>query len=261
MKIHSEWFSQLPLENFPLLVKMLDANDDLSVQVHPNDKYAMLNESGGSGKTECWYIIDSTPGAEIIMDHTAKDKGEFAELVRENRWDELLVRVPVKAGDFFFIPSGAVHALGKGILLLEVQQSSDITYRIYDYDRIGLDGNKRELHLEKAIDVIQFNEEKHQTLTNAAFKVVKENNLVRTILLSCNYFTVEKWVVENAHIFNSLKVFVLIYIVDGKGQLIYEDGSIQLIKGSSIMVPANMGEYKIQGKIEAIVCYLTADRC
>jgi mannose-6-phosphate isomerase len=252
MKTHSEWFSQFHLEKFPLLVKLLDANDDLSVQVHPSDEYAMINEKGGSGKTECWYIIDSTPGAELTIGHRAKDRREFAELARENRWDELLVRVPVKAGEFFFIPSGAVHALGKGILLLEVQQSSDITYRIYDYDRIGLDDNKRELHLEKAIDVIEFNGENYQTVPN----IVSENDLEKTILISCNYFTVEKWIVEDMHVFKSLKVFVLIYIVDGKGQLIYEDGLIHLIKGSSIMVPANMGKYKIQGRIEAIVCYI-----
>ncbi len=252
MKTHPEWFSRFHLEKFPLLVKLLDANDDLSVQVHPSDEYAKMNENGGSGKTECWYIIDSTPGAEIIIGHRAKDRREFAELARENRWDELLVRVPVKAGEFFFIPSGAVHALGKGVLLLEVQQSSDITYRIYDYDRIGLDGNKRELHLEKAIDVIEFNGGDYQTVPNA----VKENDLMKTTLVSCDYFTVEKWTVEDMHVFKSLDVFVLICIVNGKGQLIYADGLIHLTKGSSIMVPADMGEYKILGRIEAIVCYI-----
>lgn len=252
MKTHPEWFSRFHLEKFPLLVKLLDANDDLSVQVHPSDEYAMINEKGGSGKTECWYIIDATPGAGIIIGHRAKDRREFAELARENRWDELLVRVPVKAGDFFFIPSGVVHALGKGVLLLEVQQSSDITYRIYDYDRIGLDGNKRELHLEKAINVIEFNGGNYQTVPN----VVRENGLVRTILISCDYFTVEKWTVADMHVFKSSEVFVLIHIVNGIGQLIYEDGLMHLTKGSSIMVPADMGEYKILGRIEAIVCYI-----
>lgn len=190
IKTNQEWLSPCSLGKFPLLVKLLDANDDLSVQVHPGDEYAMIHEHGGSGKTECWYIIDSIPGAEIVIGHTAKNKREFAELAREKRWNELLVKVPVKAGDFFFIPSGAVHALGKGILLLEVQQNSDITYRIYDYDRIGLDGNKRELHMEKAIEVIDYNAVNYKIEPC----VSRENDLLKTILISSDYFTVEKWI-------------------------------------------------------------------
>jgi len=191
IKEKQEWFAPYNLEKFPLLVKLLDANDDLSVQVHPSDEYAMIHEHGGTGKTECWYIIDSMPGAEIVIGHTAENSRDFIELARENRWNELLVRAPVKAGDFFFIPSGAVHALGKGILLLEVQQNSDITYRIYDYDRIGLDGNKRELHMEKAIEVIDYNLINYKTEPC----VSKENNLLKTVLISSNYFAVEKWIV------------------------------------------------------------------
>ncbi|MDD4237363.1 MAG: mannose-6-phosphate isomerase, class I [Desulfotomaculaceae bacterium] len=252
MQTHQEWFSTLPLAKFPLLVKLLDADDDLSVQVHPSDEYAMINEHGVTGKTECWYIIDAKPGAEIILGHNAKNRREFLALARAQRWDELLVRVPVKAGDFFFIPSGTVHALGKGIFLLEVQQNSDTTYRIYDYDRVGLDGHKRALHIEKALDVIDFNTEK----CHIEPCVVSKDNFVKTLLISSNYFTVEKWLVDSMHIFHSLKVFVLIYIVAGKGQLIYEDGFIQLTEGLSLMIPANMGEYSIQGSIEAIVCHI-----
>ncbi|TEB14378.1 putative mannose-6-phosphate isomerase YvyI [Pelotomaculum sp. FP] len=156
LQICPEWFSGSHVRNFPLLVKLLDSNDELSVQVHPDDEYAIRNEDGESGKTECWYIIESEPGAEIVFGHKAKNKKEFIKLSNEDKWNELLVRVPVKPGDFFFIPSGTVHALGKGIVLLEVQQNSDITYRIYDYNRVGLDGKKRDLHFGHALNVIKF---------------------------------------------------------------------------------------------------------
>lgn len=156
LQVCPEWFSSSQIRKFPLLIKLLDSNDQLSVQVHPDDEYAFKNEGGESGKTECWYIIESEPGAEIVFGHTAKNKQEFIELSNEGKWNELLVRVPVKPGDFFFIHSGTVHALGKGIVLLEIQQNSDITYRIYDYNRVGLDGKKRDLHFAKALRVIKF---------------------------------------------------------------------------------------------------------
>jgi mannose-6-phosphate isomerase len=249
---HRTWFSPFPMAKFPLLVKLLDAADDLSVQVHPDDAYAITHEHDGSGKTECWYIIDAKPGSEIILGHTAKDRSEFIELAKAQRWKDLLVRVPVKAGDFFFIPSGSVHALGKGILLLEVQQNSDTTYRIYDYDRAGLDGRKRALHMEKALDVIDFDKRNNQLKPC----VVYENNIERTVFISCEYFTVEKWTINSMHIFDSLEVFLLIYIVSGNGHLLYEDGLLHLSKGLSIMIPANMGPYRIEGSIEAIACHI-----
>lgn len=247
-----EWFANINLAKFPLLVKVLDANDNLSIQVHPDDKYATRNENGESGKTECWYVIDSEPGAEIIFGHNAKNRSEYIQLSKENKWDELLARVPAREGDFFFIPSGTVHAIGKGILLLEVQQNSDITYRIYDYDRIGLDGQKRDLHFEKAIDTIDFPSKSYSPIPY----IVEENGVSKTTLVSCNYFTVEKWLIESIHDIKLFGVFLLIFIVNGKGELIFNDGSIALTKGISIMIPANMGECQIIGKIEAIASYI-----
>ena len=120
---------------FPSSTKILDANRDLSVQVHPNDEYARINENGELGKTECWYVIDCKEGAEIIYGHHAKTKDELVEMVEQEEWDKLLQRVKVKPGDFFFVPSGTVHAIGEGILILETQQNSDTTYRLYDYNR------------------------------------------------------------------------------------------------------------------------------
>jgi len=246
-----EWFANINLKEFPLLVKVLDANDNLSIQVHPADEYAQRNENGASGKAECWYVIDSEPGAEIILGHNAKSRSQFIQLSKENKWDELLARVPARAGDFFFIPSGMVHAIGKGILLLEVQQNSDITYRIYDYDRVGLGGQKRDLHFEKAIDVIDFQATSYQPKPYT----VEVTGFAKTTYVSCDYFTVEKWSIKEINDFKPFNVFLLLFVISGKGELIYNDGSILLTKGSSIMIPANMDECQIIGNIEAIVSH------
>lgn len=141
---------------------MLDAAQDLSVQVHPNDEYANAHENGELGKTECWYIIDCQKDAEIIYGHHAKSKEELKAMIQLEKWDRLLRRVKVKPGDFFYVPSGTVHAIGKGILILETQQNSDTTYRLYDYDRKDAEGNLRELHLEKSIEVIDVPSAPHQ---------------------------------------------------------------------------------------------------
>lgn len=252
MEKYPEWFAAAKLKKFPLLVKVLDANDNLSVQVHPDDEYAMRNEKGESGKTECWYVIDSEPGAEIIFGHTAKSKSEFIQLAKENKWDRLLARVPARAGDFFFIPSGKVHAIGKGILLLEVQQNSDITYRIYDYDRLGLDGVKRDLHFEKAIDAIDFQPANDKPEPRS----FEEEGAAKTTLAANSYFTVEKWLIKGRHDLKLYDVFLLIFIVSGEGELIYDDGSVLLTKGVSMLIPANMGGCRIVGNIEAIVSHI-----
>ena len=148
---HRELFGNRQEPVFPLLTKILDANDWLSVQVHPDDAYGLEHE-GELGKTECWYIIAAEPGAEIIYGHNAKSKEELRQQIESKDWENLLTKVPVKAGDFFYVPSGTMHAIGAGILVLETQQSSDTTYRVYDFDRKDDQGNLRELHLEKSIE-------------------------------------------------------------------------------------------------------------
>ncbi|TPB32722.1 mannose-6-phosphate isomerase, partial [Burkholderia pseudomallei] len=148
---HKELFGNMPGDKFPLLTKILDANDNLSVQVHPDNEYAKENENGELGKTECWYIIDCDDDAEMIFGHNAKSKEELEYMISNNKWSDLLKRVKVNKGDFFYVPSGTIHALCKGTLVLETQQNSDTTYRVYDYDRVDSNGNKRELHVDKSI--------------------------------------------------------------------------------------------------------------
>ena len=150
---HRDIFGNISYEEFPLLTKIIDAKEDLSVQVHPNDEYAMKTENSKYGKTECWYIIDAKSNAKIIIGHNASSKTELKEMINKGEWNNFLREVSVKKGDFFFIPAGTVHAIKGGTLILETQQSSDITSRVYDYDRLQ-NGKPRELHIKQSIDVI-----------------------------------------------------------------------------------------------------------
>lgn len=169
-------------EKFPLLIKILDANDDLSVQVHPDDTYARINEND-LGKTECWYVLDANDDAKIIDGHTANYKDEFLKRLSSNDlslWHEK----HIKKGDFISIPSKKVHAIGKGCLIYEVQQSSDTTYRIYDYDRVQNDGTKRQLHLDKALDIIDI----PSIFIDSSIKVDKKPHFTKTTFIRNDYF-------------------------------------------------------------------------
>src|SRR5690554_5282338 len=145
---HRELFGNIQGDVFPLLIKIIDAKADLSIQVHPDDKYAMVNENGSLGKTECWYILDCDEDAKIVIGHNARNKDELKAMIKDNRWQELIKLKPIKKGDFFQINPGTVHAIKGGTVLLETQQSSDVTYRLYDYDRLD-NGKPRELHINK----------------------------------------------------------------------------------------------------------------
>lgn len=153
---HREYFGGMRGDRFPLLIKEITAEADLSIQVHPDNAYAYAHENGASGKSECWYILKAREGASLIMGHNAQSREEAERFVREGRWKEFLREVPVQAGDFFQIDAGCIHSIKGGIRLLEIQQNSDITYRLYDYDRLDQNGKKRRLHLEKSLDVIRY---------------------------------------------------------------------------------------------------------
>lgn len=153
---HRELFGNCEGDRFPLLVKIIDAKDDLSIQVHPDDDYAAEHENGSLGKKECWYVLSAEPGQTIVVGQRAHSREEFAQMVEEGRWSELLNEIPIKAGDFFQIDPGTVHAIKGGTVILESQQSSDVTYRVYDYDRKQDDGTLRPLHMQQALDVIDF---------------------------------------------------------------------------------------------------------
>lgn len=249
---HRELFGNIEGDRFPLLTKILDANDDLSVQVHPNDEFANNYENGELGKTECWYIIDCAEGSEIIFGHHAKSKDEFAQLVNDGEWEKLLHKITVTPGEFYYVPSGTIHAIGKGILILETQQNSDTTYRVYDYDRVDDNGNKRELHIEKSIQVA--------TIPSYEPKIdAKEftiDDLKVTTFIENEFFSVHKWDLTGEVSLRQDKPFQLVSVIFGEGTIIADNQTFLFKKGDHIMLPSGLGDFTLSGKSELIVSHL-----
>lgn len=248
-KEHPELFGNPKGKVFPLLTKILDANMDLSVQVHPNDTYASANENGELGKTECWYILDCKQDADMIFGHNAHSKEELSRKMEEGEWDELLRRVKIKPGDFFYVPSGTIHALCEGTLVLETQQSSDTTYRVYDYDRKDSEGKLRELHLEKAIDVTIV---PHQD-TGVVPRVQMQENVTITTFVDCEFFSVYKWEINGRALFSFNLQYLLLSVVKGEGSLVHNGEQYGLKKGTHLIIPVGFGEFEIDAECELIV--------
>src|SRR5699024_2043067 len=249
---HPELFGKSEAEDeFPLLVKILDANDNLSVQVHPDDEYAEKVEGEFFGKTECWYVLDAEEDAEIVFGHHAETKEEFMEMVKSGKWDHLLHRVKVQKGDFFFVPNGTIHAIGKGIVILETQQSSDITYRVYDYDRKDAQGNTRELRIQSSIDVTKFPHDVQQQE-----KVTEQSgNLTNTRLVQAEYFTVYHWDLDGRTKTPLEKDYLLASVIEGEGKIIVDGTSFPIQKGDHFVLPATVENYELQGTMELIVSH------
>lgn len=250
---HKELFGHPKSEVFPLLIKILDANDWLSVQVHPDDAFALAHE-GELGKTECWYIIAADEGAEIIYGHNAKSKEELRQWIEEGRWDDLLTKIPVKAGNFFYVPSGTMHAIGKGILILETQQSSDTTYRVYDFNRRDAQGNLRKLHIDKSIDVLTIGKPANSTPATMAV-----DHLESTLLVSNKFFSVYRWEVTGLVDFTQTVPYLLLSVLSGQGQLTVDGRVYDLKKGDHFILPNDVKEWSFDGQLEMIVSYPNED--
>ena len=247
---HRELFGDRSEPVFPLLTKILDANDWLSVQVHPDDAYGLKHE-GELGKTECWYIIAADEGAEIIYGHNAKSKEELREQIESKNWDQLLTKIKVKAGDFFYVPSGTMHAIGSGILILETQQSSDTTYRVYDFDRKDDAGNLRELHLEKSIDVLNIGEPANSRPVN-----LQVDNLSSTLLVANDFFAVYKWELTGQADFTKTADYTLNSVLNGQGQLTVDGQVYPIYKGDHFILPSDVASWKLEGHdLEMIVSH------
>lgn len=236
-------------EEFPILIKLIDAKDNLSVQVHPDNEYAMRVE-GEYGKTEMWYIVDCDPGAELLYGFKHEiSKEEFAERIADNTLLEVTNSVPVKKGDVFFIKSGTLHAIGKGILIAEIQQNSNTTYRIYDYGRVGKDGKPRELHVEKAKDVTRLAPAEAYPDT----PVKKHDGYTSKLLSSCEYFTVYALDIEDKAKLNAdEKSFNSLLILEGEGSVRGAE-SVSFKKGDSVFITAGSGEYTVEGRCRAVL--------
>ncbi|MCM1048949.1 MAG: mannose-6-phosphate isomerase, class I [Clostridiales bacterium] len=240
-----ELFGNTDKDRFPLLVKIIDAKDDLSIQVHPDDAYAMANENGSLGKTECWYVLDSKEGASLVVGHNAADKAELTAMVKEGRWNELLREIPVKKGDFIQIEPGTVHAIKGGLMILETQQNSDITYRVYDYNRLT-NGKPRELHLEKSLDVITVPAKSVEDSILEADKL-PENKL--NLLVECDYYKVWKLDITDKFEMRQEEDFLIMSVIDGEGEL---NGEI-IRKGDHFILPYGYGDICISGRLQLII--------
>lgn len=238
-------------EFFPLLIKFIDAKQNLSIQVHPDDEYAMRVE-GEYGKTEAWYILDCDPDAELILGFNREvSVEEFKEAAKSDAMMDICNKIKVKKGDLFFIESGTMHAICKGILLAEVQQNSNTTYRIYDYGRLGNDGKPRELHVDKAVDVTEC------TVPSASLDPigmpVKHDGYITTLLSECPYFTMTCVDVETLYADEADESsFVSLVILDGEGTIKCGDDERDFVKGDSIFIPADSGSFYVSGKAKIL---------
>lgn len=244
---HRELFGDLEGEVFPLLVKIIDAKADLSIQVHPDDEYAKIHENGSLGKTECWYILDCDKDGEIVIGHNAKDKDELKEMIEQKRWNELIRVRPIQKGDFFQIEPGTVHAIKAGTVILETQQSSDITYRLYDYDRLDK-GKLRPLHIDKSIDVIRCPHKdvrvRGKTDKNEACEIEE--------LIQSKFYTVNRIKLDGVQKLEQKYSFLNVSVLEGEGEI---DG-IRIKKGDHFILPSGYGTYQLQGTMEIISSHI-----
>lgn len=243
-KEEKELFGGLDLDRFPLLTKIIDARDDLSIQVHPDDAYAGEHENGSLGKTECWYVLDCPEDAALVVGHNASTREELKDMIEQGRWGELIREIPVKKGDFIQINPGTVHAIKGGLMILETQQNSDITYRVYDYGRLT-NGKPRQLHVKQSIDVITVPAPSAEESVKHACSL-PEN--VMNELISCDYYTVWKLNVTKPFTVDQKYPFLNMSVIGGEGLV---NGQM-VKKGDHFILPAGMGEVSLRGSMEII---------
>jgi mannose-6-phosphate isomerase len=240
--------------DFPLLAKFIDAADRLSIQVHPDDAYAHSREaaSGFHGKTEAWYILAAEPGADVTYGLSRpSDRADFAAAVAAERLEDLLRRVPVAAGDAVFVPAGTLHAINAGIMLFEIQQKSDLTYRVYDYGRRDAKtGQPRPLHLDKALDVGDF--------APAPYGIVPPLGLApgRDLLVACPYFALERWQIAGSAALAGQDSFEILTAIGGVGRVAWPGGALELRRGDSAVLPASLGGCGLEGDLALLRAYV-----
>lgn len=246
---HRELFGNIEGDQFPLLVKIIDAKNDLSVQVHPNDEYAKVHENS-LGKTECWYVLQADEGTKMVMGHHASNKEEFIKAIENDDYDNLLNSFTINKGDFFYIPSGTLHAICSGSLIYEAQQSSDITYRVYDYHRKDKDGNERQLHVKQSIDVtnVPANINKNKLFVNT-----KLDHGTKTRYVESEFFIVDKYSLTiGENIIKNDKPFMMVSIIEGEGTI--EDMPVK--KGDHFVVCSDQKEVLFNGSMDVMITTL-----
>lgn len=233
----------------PILIKFIDAKQDLSIQVHPSDEYALKNENGQLGKTEMWYVLDTTEDAKLIYGFNNNVSKEIiVDAINKNKLEKYLNFIDVKKEDVFYIEAGTVHAICAGSLIVEIQENSNLTYRLYDYNRKDKNGELRELHIDKALDVINYKMSKNYNNKISLRKYSK--GYYSELLCRCKYYEVHKEIIRTDHIFNTNgNSFHVLVCTEGNGHLYYDNEEIEISKGKTIFVPANSVDIKIEGKL------------
>jgi len=246
--------------SFPVMIKLIDACQDLSVQVHPDDRYAREHENGENGKTECWYVVDCEEGAALAYGFNRElTKEEFRAAITDGTLLDYVRLVPVHKGDVFFIEAGTLHAIGAGILVAEIQQNSNVTYRVYDYDRVGKDGKPRELHIEQAVDVTKT----WSAPPRMKRPPVQHEGYTSAVIADCPYFTVTELNLTGEAAFPPAegKSYTHLLCTEGDAALIYDDGVVMPIaKGESVFLPANFGAYSLRSESSTILLTQTLPR-
>lgn len=241
--------------NIPILVKFIDAKEDLSVQVHPDDKYAFEFEKGQLGKTEMWYVLDTKKDSTLVYGFNSNmTKDLIKESIYDGSIEKYLNRVKVQKDDIFYIKAGTVHAIGAGSLIVEIQENSNLTYRIYDYNRIDKNGKLREIHINKALDVIDYKANKEVRQPMRVFNY--RRGYSSELLSRCKYFEVHKERINTQNcksIYNfqtESNSFHILLCIEGSGTIINNKEELSFLKGDCVFVPANSVELKIQGKVD-----------
>jgi mannose-6-phosphate isomerase len=238
-------------KQFPLLFKYLDANTDLSIQVHPNDALAKKRHNS-FGKTEMWYIMQADEGSRIIVGFKNNSNAkEYISHLESNTLLAILDEVKVKTGDVFFLETGTVHAIGAGLLVAEIQQTSDITYRLYDFDRVDSEGNKRELHVDLALEAINYNKVQTQKMYNEVENVSNE-------MVNCPYFTTNYLKLSGGlSVSKSATSFTVYMCTEGEFQLEYNQEQYHYSKGDTVLIPAAMTDFNLLGKATLLEIYIS----
>lgn len=228
---------------FPLLIKFIHAEQDLSVQIHPDDQYAQKHE-GDFGKTESWYILQAKPRAKVNYGHTFPDRETYKQAVKEGRVAHYLRYTSVTEDDFLHVPSRTLHAIMDGIMLIEIQQTSDVTYRVHDWHRVDKQGNPRQLHTRQAADVLEYSE---PIKTDERKVVFQSDKIKHEHLIRCHYFTIDKWELAEGHTIPLGKAGQpdILICAKGNGVLSYRGGSVAISQGDTLLIPADLDNYEI----------------
>ncbi len=262
LKEHPEYLGEHPLQTMggkaelPILIKFIDAKKDLSVQVHPDDEYAYEHENGSLGKSEMWYVLDAAPGAQLVygFNHDVRAH-QIRKGAETGKIEKYLNHVKIHKNDVFYIKSGTVHAIGAGALIAEIQESSNLTYRLYDYNRVDKDGNKRELHIDKALEVANL---KSSVVPKQPMRVLKyKNGCASELLTRCKYFQVERLLLNTeGRILPEFRAeansFHALIVIDGCGVIFGDGFSINFFKGDCIFVPADSAVMRLHGKAQML---------